>query len=64
MTALLFASDLAIRVAIETGNLKIAQAHGRLGAYWTISDEHGLIEVAMNRAELDERLARFGYSHP
>ncbi len=53
---LLSATCLAIRVAREKGTLRVTEETGRFGAYWAIQDEHGLIEVALTKAEADERV--------
>lgn len=52
----LSASCVAIASAIENGSLRIEKASGRYGEYFTISDNCGLIEVAMDRAEVDARV--------
>ena len=53
----LSATDLAIRLARENGTLRITESEGRFGTYWAIEDDHGLIEVAMTKAEADRRIA-------
>lgn len=50
------ATDVAIRMARQGGTLKVEAQEGRFGSYWTISDEFGLIEVAMSAAEVEERI--------
>lgn len=52
----LSATDVAIRLAIETGSLRVTAETGRYGAYWAISDDHGLIEVALSEDEADQRV--------
>ena len=49
------ATDLAIRLAKERGELTVTQHEGRHGTYWAISDSHGLIEVAMSEQEVAKR---------
>ena len=56
-TLLLSATNVAIRIAKERGTLKVEKATGRFGDYWAISDDHGLIEVAMSEAEAEERVS-------
>ena len=56
---LLSATDLAITAAIERGTLTISEeVSERLGnTFFAISDEHGLIEVHLERADAEERVA-------
>lgn len=58
----LSATDLAIRIAKENGALQVEEQEGRFGAYWSISDDHGLICVALSEAEADEIVS--GYHRP
>ncbi len=48
-------TDVAIRIARESGTLNVREAEGRFGKYWAIEDDHGLIEVAMSEAEVLDR---------
>lgn len=50
-------TDLAIRNAAHAGTLVITAHEGRVGPYWAISDEHGLIEVHLTEAEAHDRAA-------
>lgn len=52
----LSSTDLAIANAIKAGTLAIAECEGRFGPYWSIEDDHGVIEVALSREEADERI--------
>lgn len=54
---LLSATDLAIALAIKDGSLTVSEFQGRFGAYWSIEDSHGLIEVALSAEEAAERIA-------
>ena len=51
----LTSSDVAIRAAKSRGTLAITrEVNARLGnEFWAISDEHGLIEVALTSEEVD-----------
>lgn len=53
----LCAQDVAIRMARETGTLRVEERPDRRfgGTFWAIFDEHGLIEVALTEAEAKER---------
>lgn len=51
------ATDLAIALAIKNGTLAVNECEGRVGAYWSIEDDHGLIEVALSAEEADERIS-------
>ena len=46
----------AIAVAIKNGTLAVTEHTGRFGQYWAISDEVGLIEVALSEAEAETRV--------
>ena len=54
----LSATDLAIRIARETGTLKVERCFSERfqNHFWAISDEHGLIEVASTEQEARERV--------
>lgn len=56
---LLCAVTVAIKLARERGVLKITREfNARLGnEYWAISDDHGLITVALSEAEAMELAA-------
>jgi hypothetical protein len=54
---LLSVTDAAIKLACNTGNLRISEKAGRLGQYWSIEDQHGMIEVALSRPEAEQRVA-------
>ena len=52
----LSSTDVAIRIARETGTLKVERCIDRWGGeYFAICDEHGLIEVAANEEEARAR---------
>jgi hypothetical protein len=53
----LSATCLAIALADKAGTLRIVEREGRFGPFFAIEDEAGLIEVALDRAEADARLA-------
>lgn len=59
---LLSATDLAIALAIKDGSLKVSEWQGRFGAYWSIEDSHGLIEVALSAEEAEARIAKISES--
>jgi hypothetical protein len=51
--------SVAIRMAKQNGTLRVTEEfNARLGTpYWAISDDRGLIEVAMSKAEADKLTA-------
>lgn len=49
----LSSAGLAIRIAREIGTLRVVERTGRLGQYWAIEDDHGIIEVALSAAEAE-----------
>ena len=51
------ANAVAIALAIKDGKLWTKVQKGRLGDYFAIGDEQGLIEVALDEAELNARVA-------
>ena len=53
----LSATDLAIAIADKAGTLAVTAEQGRFGQFFAISDDRGLIEVAMSASEADLRLA-------
>ena len=59
MALTLSATDVAIALAIRNDTLRVSEEFNvRLGeTFIAISDEHGLIEVALTQAEADARLA-------
>ena len=57
---LLSSTDLAISLASKNGTLRVTEETGRVGAYWAIQDEHGLIEVALSAEEAADRVAAVG----
>ena len=52
------ATDVAMRLAAERDTLTVKKAKGRFGAYFTLSDEKGLIAVAVTPSEVAEILKR------
>jgi hypothetical protein len=50
------ATDLAIKLAAQRGTLSVEERQGRYGAFWAISDEHGLIEVQLTAADAEDRI--------
>ena len=56
----LSATDLAIAVANKNGTLSITEQTGRFGQFWAISDDFGLIEVALTANEAKTRVAKIG----
>lgn len=55
--AFLSSTDFAIAAAAKAGTLLLVDRVGRFGAYTSIEDAHGLIEVALSREEADRRVA-------
>ncbi len=54
------ATDLAISLASRNGTLRVTEDVNRFGdAFWAISDEAGLIEVAMSVDETEQRLQSY-----
>ena len=54
----LSATDLAIAIAKREGTLRVEIATNRFGDdFLAISDDNGLIEVAMSKAEAEARIA-------
>ena len=58
-TFTLSATCVAIAQALETGTLTVREEFSQRlqECYWSISDQHGTIEVALTRQEADERIA-------
>lgn len=54
---LLSATDVAIAMALKSGDLKVVECEGRFGPYWAIEDGFGLIEVALSADEADSRVS-------
>lgn len=55
---LLSATCLAIAIADQAGTLRIIERDSRFGGvFYAIEDEVGLIEVCLDRAEVNARLA-------
>ena len=48
------ASTLAIRIASETGTLRIVEREGRFGTFVAICDDKGTIEVTDTRNEAND----------
>ena len=58
MIRILSATDLAIAVAAKAGTLALTEHASRFGdTYIAISDDVGLIEVALTRENADARVA-------
>ena len=59
MAKLLSATDLAIAVALTAGTLTLTERPSRFAGetYIAISDDVGLIEVQLTRAEAEARVA-------
>jgi hypothetical protein len=53
----LSATCLAIALADKAGTLRITEEEGRFGPFYAISDDRGLIEVHLDRAEVNARLS-------
>jgi hypothetical protein len=53
---LLSSTDLAIAQAITTNSLRVVECEGRFGAFWSIEDAFGVIEVALSAEEADFRV--------
>jgi hypothetical protein len=54
----LSATCLAIALADKAGTLNLVERPSRMGGtYIAICDDHGIIEVALDQAEADARLA-------
>jgi len=51
------ASTLAIREANANGSLRIVEREGRFGAFFSICDNHGTIEVADTQSEAIARIS-------
>ena len=56
---ILSAQSVAIRIAKNNGTLRVSEEfNNRLGVpYWAISDDSGLIEVAMSKEEAERLTA-------
>ena len=54
---LLSATDLAIAAAVAANTIRVIPRAGRYGAFWTIEDQHGMIEVALSEEEAQQRIA-------
>lgn len=53
----LSATDVAIAMALRNNDLRVVECEGRFGAFWSIDDAHGVIEVALSAAEAESRIA-------
>jgi hypothetical protein len=53
---LLSSTDVAIAQAIRSNSLRVVECEGRFGAFWSIEDAFGVIEVALSAAEADLRV--------
>jgi hypothetical protein len=53
---LLSSTDLAIAMAIRTDSLRVVEREGRFGAFWSIEDAFGVIEVALSAEEAGLRV--------
>lgn len=53
----LSATCLAIALADKAGTLRLVDRVGRVGPYTSIEDAVGVIEVALDRAEAEARVA-------
>jgi len=54
---LLSATDVAIALAAQSGTLRISAQTGRFGAFASIEDDRGLIEVTASVEEAESRVA-------
>ena len=52
----LSATCFAIAVALEAGTLSVSEQQGRFGSFYAISDDRGLIEVALSASEAEARI--------
>lgn len=52
----LSATCVAIAQAIKADTLRVVECDGRFGAFWSIEDHHGIIEVALSAEEADRRI--------
>jgi len=57
MMRVLSATDVAIARAMRDSTLWLEARNGRMGHYIAISDDHGVIEIALTWKEADDRLA-------
>lgn len=55
---LLSATDVAIAMALHNNSLRVVECEGRFGAYWSIEDAFGIIEVALSADEADQRIGK------
>jgi len=53
----LSATCLAIACAAKAGTLRTVERQGRFGAFWSIEDDRGVIEVQSTAKEAAERVA-------
>ena len=51
------ANAVAIALAVRDGKHRVTAEHGRFGDLFAIRDEHGVIGVALDEAQLNARLA-------
>ena len=51
------ANDVAIALAIRQGTLRVDQREGPFGPYWSIQDDHGVIEVALSAEDAEQIVA-------
>lgn len=54
---LLSSTDVAIAMAIRNNSLRVVECEGRFGAFWSIDDDFGVIEVALSAEEADARIS-------
>lgn len=54
------ANTVAMAIAVANGTLTVSEHVSRFGEpYWAVCDEHGLIEVFLNKEELDNVVGQF-----
>ena len=54
---LVSATDVAIALALRCDTLRIVERDGRFGAYWSIEDDRGVIEVHLSSEDASTRIA-------
>jgi len=58
MAKFLSSTDLAIALAVKGGTLRTVESASRLGGtFIALEDDHGVIEVHVDRAHADARVA-------
>jgi hypothetical protein len=60
----LSATDVSILAAHRRGSLEVERSEGRYGAYWTICDEFGVLEVALTQEQADRRIEQVTGDRP